>query len=162
MGMMGTGKTAAGRVAANRLGVGFADTDELVEAEAGRSIHDLWEFDGEIAFRDLERKVVGNLASFDGVVATGGGVVLDAANREVIREGTVVWLRAAPPALMERLGRAGDRPLISETVASPGGTLSRLLEERGDLYRSLADYEIDTENLEVDEVARRIESLWRE
>lgn len=161
VGMMGTGKTAAGRVAANRLGVGFADTDELVEAEAGRSIQDLWESDGESAFRDLEREVVGDLAAFDGVIATGGGVVLDAGNREVIREGTVVWLRAAPPALVERLGRAEDRPLLSETVSSTDGTLSRLLEERGDLYRSLADHEIDTENLEVDEVARRIESLWR-
>lgn len=161
VGMMGTGKTAAGRVAANRLGVAFADTDELVEAEAGRPIGELWESDGESVFRALERKVVGELAGLDGVVAGGGGVVLDEGNREVIRQGTVVWLSASPSALIERLGPVEGRPLLAGAVSKPVETLSRLLEEREDLYRSLADHEIDTEDLEVDEVARRIERVWR-
>lgn len=161
MGMMGTGKTAAGRVAASRLGVEFADTDELIVAGARRTIEELWESEGEVAFRDLERKVVGDLAGFDGIVATGGGVVLDPTNREVIGQGTVVWLRASPSALVERLGRGRERPLLSKASSGLAGAVSRLLQERGDLYRSLADHEIDTENLDVDEVANRIESLWR-
>lgn len=160
VGMMGSGKTVAGRRAASRLGVGFADTDELVAERAGRPIPELWESEGEGGFRARERVVLGGLAGFDGIVATGGGAVLDEGNRTVIGGGTVVWLRAEASVLAERVGRSGaHRPLLPDGT-TPSESLTRILDERNGLYRMLADHQIETEGLDVDEVAHRIEALW--
>lgn len=161
VGMMGTGKTAAGRIAANRLDVEFADTDQLVEAAAGRSIAELWEVEGEAGFRERERVVVADLGGFEGLIATGGGAVLDPANRAVMRQGTVVWLRASPPVLAKRVGLAPNRPLLSG-VATPADSLARLLEERDGLYDTVANHVIDTDELDIESIARRIEDLWSE
>lgn len=160
VGMMGSGKSAAGRLAASRLGVAFADTDELVAEAAGLLIQELWEEEGEAGFREQERGVVKALAGFDGIVATGGGLVLDEGNRAVIGEGTVVWLKADTRVLAERLGpSAAHRPLLSGG-ATPAETLTRILEERDALYRMVADHEIDTSGSDVESTARRIEGLW--
>lgn len=162
VGMMGSGKTAAGRLAASRLGVAFADTDELVAEAAGRLIHELWEAEGEAGFRERERGVVQALAGFDGVVATGGGAVLDEGNRAVMGKGKVVWLQADTSLLAERLGpSAAHRPLLSGGT-TPAETLTQILEEREGLYRMVADHEIDTVGSDVEEIARRIEGLWSE
>ena len=86
VGVMGAGKTTAGRMAASVLGVPFWDTDEMVESDAGASIAEIWAKDGEDAFRDLESSVVARLSGEEGIVATGGGAVLDPANREAALE----------------------------------------------------------------------------
>ena len=157
VGMMGSGKTSAGRMAAKRLGIPFADTDEEVERTAGEPMAQIWRSLGEQAFRRLESESVAGLEGFEGIVATGGGAVLDASNREVMASGTVVWLRASPQALTPRAASLG-RPLLDG--GDPLETLSRLLRSREALYREVADREIDTEELEIDEVAERIEALW--
>jgi shikimate kinase len=158
VGMMGSGKTRGGRLAATRLGVGFADTDEEVSRSVGLPLAGVWASMGEAGFRDLEREAVAGLAGFAGVVATGGGVILDEGNRQIMSSGRVVWLRAPPRALAVRVSGTerpllhGDRPDVE--------TLTRLLAEREELYRAIAHHEVDTESLDVEEVAHRIESLW--
>jgi len=158
VGMMGSGKTRGGRLAATLLGVGFADTDVEVARSAGRTVARIWSSRGEEGFRDLEREAVSSLAGFAGIVATGGGVILDEGNREIMSAGRVVWLRASPRALAARVSGT-ERPLLH--AGRPDvETLTRLLADREELYRALAHHEMDTEGLEVDEVAHRIESLW--
>ncbi|MGH8946771.1 MAG: shikimate kinase [Acidimicrobiia bacterium] len=157
VGMMGSGKTSAGRVAANRLGVQFADSDEEVERAAGEPMAHIWRSLGEQAFRRLESELMASLEGFEGIVASGGGAVLDEGNRDVMAAGTVVWLRASPQALAIRTARLG-RPLLDEGDSLQ--TLSRLLRSREALYREVSHHEVDTEELEIDEVAERIETLW--
>lgn len=159
VGMMGSGKTAAGRLAASQLGVEFADTDELIAATVGTPVVEVWQAQGESRFRVLESGVVAGLTGFVGVVAAGGGAVLDEANRRQMSQGTVVWLRASPQRLADRVGGSPDRPLLKRGP-SPAAVLSSLLEERKSIYAGMADHQIDTEHLAVDEVARRIGELW--
>jgi shikimate kinase len=158
VGMMGSGKTRAGRIAAASLGVAFADTDEQVELLAGQPLDRIWMTLGEQGFREVEREAIVRLADFEGIVATGGGVVVDPGNRGVMAPGTVVWLKASPEELADRVvGEAGRRPLLR---GDPVRTLRDLLESRETLYQKIAQHEIDTEGLGLEEVAERIEALW--
>lgn len=159
VGMMGSGKTRGGRLAATRLGVGFADTDEEVSRAVGRPVAGIWASLGEAGFREAERQVVAGLAGFAGIVATGGGVILDERNREIISSGRVVWLRASPRALAVRVSGT-ERPLLHSGDGPDVDTLTGLLADREELYRAIAHHEVDTEGIAVEEVAQRIESLW--
>lgn len=161
VGMMGSGKTAAGYLAASALGVPFLDTDELVADKAGSTISELWSDQGEAVFRSVERAVVSEIEARSGVVATGGGVVLDELNRAVLaRSGTVVWLEASPRALAARVSGSAGRPLL-ETAREPVvSVLARVLADRSSLYEAVADHRIDTEHVEAAAVARMIEGLW--
>ncbi|HEU5112125.1 MAG TPA: shikimate kinase [Acidimicrobiia bacterium] len=160
VGMMGTGKSSAGRLAAERLGVEFVDVDEAVASEVGMAISELWERLGEGEFRRIETAMIEQVAGTEAVVSTGGGAVLAAANRRRMRDtGRVVWLRATPAVLDGRLDDAGDRPLLGGD-SDRTNTITRLLEERSRAYEDAADYEIDTSPMSVEEVAMRIEQLW--
>lgn len=162
IGMMGSGKTSAGRLAASHLGVAFADTDELVERLVGTSIAAFWADFGEDAFREKEREVVASLETADGVVATGGGVVLDGGNRSIMASsGTVVWLDARPPALAARVDQPGARPILVSSGLDARTTLAATLAERSNLYRELAHHRVATDELTAVEVAREIELLWK-
>jgi shikimate kinase len=144
IGMMGAGKTEAGRLLAARLGWPFHDSDAEVERAAGCTVAELFARDGEAQFRERERAVIARL--LDGarlVLATGGGAILDADTRVLLRERTLtIWLDAAPAVLGSRVGGAEDRPLLRggdrETV------LARLLEERRPFYAE-ADVHIPTD-----------------
>ena len=160
VGLMGSGKTSAGRMAADRLGLLFWDSDALVEERAGCTIPELWDQVGEGGFRAIEKEVTASLASRDGVVATGGGVVLDPANRAVLtRTGKVVWLRGAPETLASRIINHLDRPLLrsSKSVAT---TLGKLARQRRPLYEEVATHVVDTDDKDLDQVARAIEEIW--
>ena len=159
VGMMGSGKTSAGRLAAARVGADFVDTDEVVAERMGCSVSQLWGSLGEEAFRDLETVATMTVAGNDAIVATGGGVVLADRNRDVIREsGDVVWLKASPSVLVTRLTEASSRPLLSDRGDEE--TLARHLATREPLYRSIADHEIDTDDMDVAQVAAVIGALW--
>ncbi len=161
VGMMGTGKSSAGRTAAERLGVGFADSDAMIERTQGRSIQAIWEEDGEAAFRELETRMIGDLARFHGVVSTGGGVVLAPSSRAMLA-GKVVWLEASPETLASRgLGHGSERPLL-EGADDVMGRLATLLEQREPLYAEVATHRIDTDHISIDEVANGIVGIWRE
>ncbi|MFQ5522598.1 MAG: shikimate kinase [Acidimicrobiia bacterium] len=161
VGMMGSGKTSAGRVAAERLGIEFADTDEAVARRLGCSIAQLWGELGEAAFRDMEKVAVRELASREGIVATGGGVVLDAENRHtMVATGPVVWLEAPPSVLAGRLEGSDGRPLLVVLDRERESVLAQHLQERAKLYAEVATHRIQTDTMTVEEVAARIEEVW--
>jgi len=157
VGLMGAGKSTVGALLADALGRPFVDTDDVIEATAGRTVAELFADGGEEAFRDLERAAVADVcASPDPlVIACGGGAVLDADNRRVLaRSGVVVWLRAAPARLAARVGADDARPLLA--TGSTVDTLERLAQVRAAAYEAVADAAVDTDELAPDEVAERV------
>lgn len=160
IGMMGSGKTTAGRLAAGSLGVGFHDTDDEVASGLGCSVAELWTEVGESGFRVLESAAVQQLAGAVAIISTGGGAVVDKANRERMKEtGPVVWLRARPEVLASRLEGGARRPLL-DSSPDRAATLIALLIDRSRTYSEVADFEIDTSSLSVEDVAGKIAGLW--
>jgi shikimate kinase len=157
VGMPGSGKSVVGRELAGRLGVPFVDLDEEIEREAGRSISQIFTEQGEPAFRAMEATALTKAATQDpAVVACGGGVVLEPANRVTLRAtGTAVFLSVPVEVLHERVRPAADRPLIHEA-----SDLERLLAEREPLYREFAARVVDGSGAPK-EVARSIEEELR-
>jgi shikimate kinase len=158
IGMMGSGKTSAGRRAADHLGVRFTDTDEMVEALDGRPVREIWSLEGEESFRALEREVVSSLDQVDGIIATGGGVVLDEENR-VRMQGMVVWLEARPSTIVARLGDDRTRPLAAGP-GSPEERVALILAERSPIYQALATHRVETDRRDIGDVAEAIIGLW--
>ena len=159
VGMMGSGKTSAGRQVAAALGRPFVDSDEQVEAATGRTVREIFETDGEPAYRVREREAL--VSALDGeepsVVAAAGGVVVGAGDREALRRGaTVVWLRARPEVLASRVTRGDHRPLLAD---DPLGTLTRLTEERRHLYEEVAHHVVDVDEMTSADVAACIVEL---
>jgi shikimate kinase len=140
VGMMGSGKTTVGRRVAAALGRRLRDSDEEVEARTGRTVREIFETDGEPAFRAEEAQALAEaLADPEPVVvAAAGGVVLDPGNRARLREaGTVVWLDGTPEDLARRVTRGDHRPLLGD---DPLAALRRLDVERRPLYAEVADH----------------------
>ena len=159
VGMMGSGKTRVGRQLATRLGLGFVDSDEQIERRYGRTVREIFEADGEAAFRKLEAEALAEAVGSTqrSVIAAAGGVVLDAGNREVLkRAGTVVWLRARPDVLATRVRDDDHRPLLGDDAL---GVLRRLDAERTPLYEQVANAVLDVGDLSPDEAATRIAEL---
>jgi shikimate kinase len=146
VGMPGAGKSSVGRRLAKRLDRPFVDADDELVRRSGRTVRDWFAGEGETAFRAAESALLADLLSAPGpsIVAAGGGVVLDPANRELLRErATVVWLRAGVPYLLSRVLQKQDhRPLLDE---DPEAALTRLHEARTPLYEEVADITVDVE-----------------
>ena len=143
VGLMGAGKTCIGRRLAARLGLGFTDADQEIEAAAGCSIEDFFAEHGEAAFRDGERRVIKRLlAGAPRVVSTGGGAFMDAGTRAEIRaRGISLWLRADLDLLLKRTSRRKNRPLLKR--GDPRQILDRLIQERYPVYAE-ADTVVDS------------------
>lgn len=141
--MMGAGKTTVGRLLAKHFGRRFVDADHEIEARTGVRIPTIFEIEGEPGFRRRESQVIAELAREDGLVlATGGGVVLDPANREVLkRTGLVIYLNALPAMLYERTRHDRNRPLLQ--VPDPLGKITELFALRDPLYRETAHLVVD-------------------
>ncbi len=162
VGMMGAGKTAVGSALAATLGVPFADSDHEIELAANRTIPEVFARDGEAFFRDRERQVIARLlAGPPGVLATGGGAWLTAANRAVIGASAVsVWLRVDRVMLWSRVRQRETRPLLR--TADPRATLEALCDARDPIY-ALADVTVDAERgLSVAAMAERVASALRQ
>lgn len=161
VGPPGAGKTTVGVAVAERLGVAFRDTDADVEAAAGdRAIADVFIEDGEPAFREMERTAVERaLAEHDGVLALGGGAVVDEQTRERLAGHTVVFLEAGPATAFERTGLNTARPLLA---VNPRATLKRLLDERRPLYDAVATVTVTTDGRDVDDVVADVLSAVQE
>jgi len=145
VGLMGAGKTTAGRRLAKRLGRAFVDSDSEVEKAAGCSVDDIFSFHGEAVFRDVERRVIFRLLEGDPVIlATGGGAFMDAEiRRKIAGRATTVWLRADLEILLERVSRRDTRPLLRGDDAR--AVLARLIDQRYPVYAQ-ADIIVDTGN----------------
>lgn len=159
-GMMGSGKTSSGSIAAAELGVPFYDTDVEVTAGFDSTLSELWDLVGESEFRELESATVLRLAGLEAIVATGGGAVLDAGNRSVMSAaGPIVWLQASPEEILERVGSTAGRPLLDK---SPDRLeeLRKISDQRARWYREVSDHMIETNGKTVEEVAGEIAALW--
>jgi shikimate kinase len=162
VGLMGAGKSTVGERCAAELGRPFVDTDRLVELHAGTTVADVFAQQGEAAFRALERTAVADACASPEplVIACGGGAVLDADNRRVLREhGVVVWLRAGADVLGARVGSGAGRPLLHG--APPAATLERLAELRAPSYEAAAHVAVDTDGLPIEAVTTRVIEEFR-
>ena len=146
VGLPGGGKSTVGRQLARRIEARFVDADAVLEERIGMPIRSYFEQQGEAAFRDLEEQVIDELtAPGQGalVLATGGGAVLRATNRQRLHErATVIYLRSTPEELFKRLRHDTQRPLLQ--VADPLAKLRELYAQRHPLYEELAHYRVDT------------------
>jgi shikimate kinase len=159
VGMMGSGKTSVGRAVAARLGVAFVDSDEQIERRTGRTVREIFESEGEPAFRRLESEALAAAVGGEEpcVIAAAGGVVLDPANRDLLRRsGTVVWLRARPEVLAARVSDGDHRPLLGDDAL---GALRRLERQRSALYADVAEEVLDVDELSPDQAAARVVEL---
>lgn len=160
MGYRGTGKSAAGLALAKLLGYAFLDTDALVRRRTGQTVAELVAAGGWEAFRAAERAAVAEAAAGErGVIALGGGAVLDPANVALLRpKGRFVWLTADAATIVRRLAADGaggaQRPSLSGRPVAD--EVAELLAQREPLYRRLADLVIDTTDRPAAEVARAI------
>jgi shikimate kinase len=159
VGPPGAGKTTVGQAVAELLGVPFADTDALIEATAGKPIPDIFFDDGEEAFRALEvTAIAGALESFDGVLALGGGAILNEGTRAALADHTVVFLSVELSDAVKRVGLGAGRPLLS---INPRATLKYLMEQRRPLYAAVATHTIATDGRAPAEIAAEIAALLK-
>ena len=156
VGMMGAGKTTVGRALARRLGYRYRDSDHHVEQRTGMTVREIFETEGEPAFRAHEKAALHEALADGGpaVVSVAGGAVLDAENRRLLRRsGLVVWLRASPATLARRVMGADHRPLLGE---DPLKALTELYPGRAPLYEEVADLVVDTDERTPEEAVDQI------
>lgn len=154
VGPMGAGKTTVAGLLATAWGTTVRDTDHDVEAAEGRTISDIFVDSGEDAFRALERRAVAEaLSQHDGVLALGGGAVLDPATRELLAGNQVVFLRVGLSDAVKRVGLGIARPLLLGNVR---GRVKALLDERTPIYEAVATLVVDTDGRSPEDVAQEI------
>jgi len=157
VGLSGTGKSSIAPLLARLRAVGSIDVDREIERTAGATVARLFDEIGEPAFRDLEERVLAaGLGGAPSVVATGGGIVVRAANRQLLAErATTVWLRADIDVILDRLCRSPEqRPLLTGDAAT---ALRRLATEREPLYLEVADLVVDVGSLTPAEIAEHLD-----
>jgi shikimate kinase len=154
IGLPGAGKSTVGRLLADALGVGFRDTDDDIETTSGTSISDIFVTHGEKHFRALERAaVVAALAEHDGVLALGGGAILDPDTQADLADVTVAHLDVSLAAASPRIGLSSSRPLL---VGSPRKQWLRLAEARRPIYTRLASVSVATDGRTPEQVVAAV------
>jgi shikimate kinase len=167
-GFMASGKSSVGAMVARRLGWEFVDSDDHIVARAGKSVAQIFSDDGEARFRTLEREVIAALSSdrrrcpqchgpHAEVIATGGGALVDEANRAALSSiGVIVCLTARPEVIAERVERSKTRrPKLAEGGKPVLDRISELMEQRAEVY-SRADLQVDTSDLSIEQAAERV------
>ena len=157
--MMGAGKSTVGPILAQRLGCEFVDLDAEVEREAGRSIVDIFESEGEAGFRRRERAAMETWSQRDAVVALGGGAIAQPGASAMLNEsGVVVYLRGRVGTLVERLGDGSERPLLRGlSPADRAIRVEELLEARKAAYES-ARVVVDVDDAGAQRIAERVQA----
>ncbi len=156
VGMMGAGKSTVGVRLAKRLDRAFIDADRALEERLGVSIPTIFELEGEAGFRRREAQLLEELSAQPGLVlATGGGVVLSPANRELLKNrGKVIYLQASAADLWQRLRRDRQRPLLR--TPNPRERIYKLCAERDALYREVATHIITTSRQPIEQIVEAI------
>ena len=159
VGAPGAGKTTIGSAVAELLGVPFADSDAIIEERAGKPIPEIFFDDGEDAFRALERSAIADaLSGFNGILALGGGAILNEATRALLADQTVVYLSVELSDAVKRVGLGAGRPLLA---VNPRATLKYLLDQRRPLYAEVATYTVATDGREPEEIAAEVAALLK-
>ena len=166
-GFMGTGKTAVGEQLAQKLGCLFLDTDAMVEVATGKSILEIFEKQGEAAFREHEKKMLKKaLENEKIVISTGGGAVMDDENRILMKEkGFVIALSASPEVILERVSQVDNRPMLKfedkeekKNQQEKLDKIKNLLSKRSPFYRE-ANKIVDTTSKKIEETVSEILKL---
>lgn len=155
IGFMGSGKSSVGRMVADTLQFTFLDTDDVITSRAGKSIMEIFQENGEPAFRELERRLVEELARRTRtVISTGGGLPVNEANLASLKShALLVWLWASPEKIYERVRVQTHRPLLQGE--DPLRKIRELLEVRAPFYHQ-ADVQVNTEMRSLREVAMQV------
>jgi shikimate kinase len=157
IGFMGVGKSAVGKILAERLGKKYIEADSLIVQKTGKSIPRIFQEHGEIYFRELEIETIKEIASKKGqVIDCGGGVVLNKINIDRLkRDGVIVWLTASPATILKRTTADGmGRPLLKGKCGIED--INSLIRFRKSFYEHAADIKINTSRLGITTVATRI------
>ena len=159
VGPMGSGKSTVGKILSDELFLNFFDTDEEIENRTGASIDWIFDLEGEEGFRKRESGVLEEMVQKNSVVlSTGGGIILSENNRELLSSrGTVFYLATPISVQIERTAKDKDRPLLKN--GDPGQILQELHEKRKNLYKSVSDHIVETEDKSSQEVASEIINL---
>ena len=159
VGPMGSGKSTVGKIISDELFLDFFDTDDEIEIRTGASIDWIFDLEGESGFRKRESEMLDEMGKRNSIVlSTGGGIVLESSNRELLSSrGTVFYLSTPISVQVERTARDKDRPLLKN--GDPEKILSKLHDEREEFYKSVSDHIIETENKSSQEVASEIIKL---
>lgn len=156
-GFRGTGKTEIGKIIAERTSLPFLDTDTLIEQQTGRSIPDIFHEDGEERFREEERRVIQALPKSDAVISTGGGVVTDPVNMELLRrDSVIIVLHADIDTIEERLTKKPRPPLTGLPLREE---IAEMMDRRRQHYHAAADFCIDTSETTPETAAGVVMSL---
>jgi shikimate kinase len=154
IGPPGAGKSTVGPLLAALLGAEFTETDAMVEETAGKPVSDIFITDGEPAFRGLERAAVAAaLSQHPGIVALGGGAVMDPQTRQRLAGHRVVYLQTGFAAAVRRVGLDSPRPLL---IGNPRGRMRELLAQRVGVYAALARITVVTDDRDPQEIADEI------
>lgn len=158
VGFMGTGKSAVGKMLAEKLGREFLETDEIIEEREGVSIKEIFEKQGEGYFRRLEKSVVKEASEKrDVIISAGGGAIVDGENFKNLKNGgVIICLEAGPDVILQRTKGLSTRPLLN--VPDPKAKIEELLKKREPYYRK-SDFRINTDNLTVKQVVEKIIGL---
>ena len=152
IGVPGAGKTTVGELLAAHLGMGFIDSDHVIEEQAGKPISDIFTEDGEDVFRASEARVIADLLSGkQQVVSLGGGALGNVNTRDIVKNHIVVWLETGLTQAVERVGLNRNRPLLLGNVR---GQLSALMTAREPIYRETATITVDTSSRDVAQVVQ--------
>ena len=163
IGFMGAGKTVVGEALAKKLNKEFVEMDSLIERKAGKSITEIFQQDGEIAFRELEIEVTKEVAKGKNlVIACGGGLVLNKINIDRLRnESIIVYLTASPRIILKRILNNGEeRPLLK--TPNKALEIQELLKFRKPFYERAADIKINTSKLDIDSITEQIISKLKQ
>ena len=159
VGLMGSGKSSIGRTIAKKLNRRFIDTDRYIERKAGKTTAEIFNAGGEGEFRIFEKEVIKKISQYVGiVVATGGGALKDPENFRYLKEsGWIIALYASPATLYKRIEGKRVRPLLLNE-GDPVKKLEEIFNDRKTMYAQ-ADFQVDTEGKEIDQIADEIISL---
>lgn len=166
-GFMGSGKSTLGIRLSYRMKQPYIDTDKYIERKTGRTISEIFETDGEAAFRRMETEALTDLISdstHDHVIATGGGMPMNEANHDLLKRlGVVVWLRIRPETVLERLANDTNRPLLQREDREQ--VIRDLMAERAPMYEKCSDVIVDVDDKRVerimDEVFTKSRGVWK-
>ncbi|MBW1711156.1 MAG: shikimate kinase [Deltaproteobacteria bacterium] len=155
IGFMGVGKTVVGKVLAKKLSKEFVELDSLIERKAGKPIPEIFEQDGEAAFRELEIEVAKEVSqNKNQVIACGGGIVLNKINIDRLRKDSViVYLTASPSVILKRVSNGGERPVLKINNLP---TIQGLLRFRKPFYERAADFKVNTSRASINSVVGQI------